>query len=328
MQRSQISCNPAPDAAISKTDASIGQLKTVVGITNQTPQRTNILTRTVDAGIDVRKACNTIKRMTSICTASMVSGLDPNAAVEASREMAVQVLQSIGFNIEDEPRLESVLPMMMEATSLVLADSARKGTGREFDISDLRKAASSGVIALSAVAKSRIVAKMIEPAWPTDIDAITALRLSASAAMAHISIEVSEFDFMHSATECIKEAGKTVIKAATEASAAMAPLKTPASARLTLTQSLISSASKMYAAAWHSEAKEQSSYLDSLTEIDVGLKLDQMEKASLSTLLIPVNAKFTAAFGAVISSANEMFARPNDADIHRMVIPSRHRYSK
>lgn len=271
------------------------------------PQRKDIISGVVDASVDVRKACNAIKRMASLGSASMVSGLDPKEAVEASQRMAYTVLQSIGFNVADEARVESVMPMMIEATSAVLADAARRAPGGKFGLKELTEASALGVAALSEIARSRVVAKMIEADWPADIDGVTALRLAAASAMALVAVEVAEFDFMHTSTECIKEAGKVVVKVATEASAAIAPAKSSAAARLTLTQSLINSAAKLYAASWRAVAAEQAGHLDSLPEAALNAELDAMGAAPIAMLLAPVNKKFLAAYAAVTTGAIEMF---------------------
>lgn len=267
----------------------------------------DLVSGAANAAIDVRKACNTIKRMTSIGTAAMVSGIDPKAAVEASREMAMALLRGIGFNTTDDAKLSSVMPMMMEATSVFLADAARNAPNNTFGTKELKNASAAGVKILGEVTKSRMVTKMIEPAWPNDIDSVTALRLTTSAAMAHVAIEIVEFDFMHSSSECIREAGKVIVKAATEASLAMVSSKTSQTSRLTLTQSLITSASKIYAAAWRAEALDQVVFFDSMEDAEIDAKLNESEKTALPILLASVNKRFATLFAAVAAVATETF---------------------
>ena len=288
-------------------------------------QRRDLISGVVDASIDVRKACNAIKRMASLGSASMVSGLDPKEAIEASRKMAYSVLESIGFNVDDPVRVASVMPMMIEATSAVIADAARNAPGGTFGTKELATAAALGVAALSEIAKSRVVAKMLEADWPSDIDHVTALRLAAASAMALVAVEVAEFDFMHSPAECIKESGKIVVRAATEASAAISPARSSAAARLTLTQSLINSAAKLYAAAWRAVAAEQSNRLDALSDTDVKAELDAMERAPISGLLSPVNKRFVASFQAVTTGAIELFAHAEVAPVRAPEKPGANR---
>jgi hypothetical protein len=277
------------------------------------PQRRDIISGVVDASVDVRKACNTIKRMASLGSAAMVSGLNAAEAVEVSRRMAFDVLNGIGFNTDDDQRVDAVMPMMMEATALVLADAARNAPGGTFGPKELSEAATLGVKALNEIAKSRVVAKMIEPAWPADIDTVTALRLASASAMAQIAVEVAQFDFAHTPADCIKEAGKVVVKAAMEASATMAPARSSAAARSTLTQSLINSAARLYAATWRAVAAERAAELDALSDEAVDVELGKMSKEPIATLLAPVNARFVSAFSVVTGAAIDMFASPAPA---------------
>ena len=77
-----------------------------------------------------------------------------------------------------------------------------------------------------------------------------------------------------------------------------------------LTQSLMQSASRVYAAAWHAAAAEESARLDVLTDAQCDAELAKMEQAALSALLLPVNKRFQAAFEAIAQSGNELLAAP------------------
>jgi hypothetical protein len=271
-------------------------------------QRTRMLSGVAEASADVRKACNGIKRMASLGAASMVTGMDAKRIVGAAEKMAHDVLVSIGFDVSDQQRLEHVLPMMMEATAVVLADAAWHVDEAQMGAEALTRATKFGVSVLSEVAKSRAVAKMVEPAYPADMDSVVALRLSAAAAMAQVAVEVADFDFAHSATDCIKEAGKVVVKAAMESSAKLAPAQASPAARLMLSQSLIQSASKVYAAAWRVTAANEAQRLDGMSEEARESSLDAMAKASMASLLAPVNARFVAAFAGIAETARDLFA--------------------
>jgi hypothetical protein len=271
-------------------------------------QRSTILSGAADAAMAVRKACNGIKRMSTITVATMVAGVDAKEAVAASHGMAMAVLKSIGFDIDNAERVDAVLPMVLEATSTVLADAARHSKSWKFGGEELEKAASAGVATMSAVAKSRAIARMIEPGWPADIDTTTALRLAAASAMTQVAVEVSVFDFMHPQADCIKEAGRIVVKAATEAARDLAPPQSSSAARLMLTQNMIQSAARLYAAAWRAAAADQVAELDALSDAACDARLQAMEKASLTELLAPVAKRFHEAFGAVAGMAAEMFA--------------------
>ena len=273
------------------------------------PQRSTMLSGVAEAANDVRKACNTIKRMTSLGTVTMVSEIESAVLVDACREMAVRVLWNIGFR-GDDAKVESVLPMMMEATSSFLASAMRGANCKTFGKGEMESAMSAGVKAMSNIAKSRIVAKMVEPEWPTDIDSVTSLRLSTSAALAVVAVEVAGFAFMHTESECIKEAGRIVVRAALDAAAAMAPECTSKPARIMLTQSLIASAAKVYAAAWRAVATQEMARLDALDDEEVAKELLRLESASISSLIAPVTRMFALTYAAVTGSAIEMFPRP------------------
>lgn len=271
------------------------------------PRRTRMLSGVADATVDVRKACNGIKRTAALGAAAMVMGMDPRKVAAASESMAFDVLKSIGFDVANEDRLASVMPMMLEATATVLADAAYHAEQGNLSPDALVQAAKFGVGVLGEVARSRAVSKMVEPGYPSDMDSIVALRLTAASAMAHVAIEIADFDFAHTPAECIREAGKAVVKAAMDATAKIAPVQASAGSRLMLTQSLIQSGSKVYAAAWRVTAQGEACRLDTLPESAREESLLSMESASLPQLLEGVNKRFSHAFSAITETAIEIF---------------------
>lgn len=262
----------------------------------------SLISGVVSASVDVRRACNGIKRAASLSSASILTGLDGKFAAELAHQMAMDVLRGIGFDTADEQRLAAVLPMMIEATSLVLSDAAKTA---EHPLSGelLAQAAKTGVATMVEVAKSRAVAKMVEPAYPTDMDSVIAMRMSAAAAMSIVAVEIAEFDFVHRPQDCMKEAGKTVVKAALQAAAVLSPRNASASSRLMLSQSLTQSAARVYAAAWKSVAYELAAELDGTPEAEREAKLDAMGATALSKLLEPVEDRFRAAFQTISECA-------------------------
>lgn len=265
----------------------------------------------MSASVDVRRACNGIKRAASLSSASILTGLDGKMAADLAHQMSMEVLRGIGFDTADENRLAAVLPMMLEATSLVLSDAA-KSTEEPLTGEVLTRAAEVGVATMIEVAKSRAVAKMVEPAYPADMDSVIAMRMSAAAAMSIVAVEIAEFDFVHRPQDCMKEAGKTVVKAALEAAASLAPRSSSASARLMLSQSLAQSAARVYAAAWKSVAYELTAQLDAMPEADREAKLDSMAGAPLSKLLEPVDRRFLAAFHTISECARNLIEDPQE----------------
>lgn len=277
------------------------------------PQRTRLLSGVAEASVDIRKACNGIKRMSSAAAAAMMTGLDAKQVAGAAERMAFEVLRSIGFDITDQKRLEHVLPMMMEATSLVIADAAWHISDKVRAAEELAAATKLGIAVMTEVAKSRAVAKMVEPAYPADIDSTVALRLTAASAMAHVMVEIVDFDYAHTPSDCAKEAGKVLVKAALLASDLLSPGPASPASRLMLTQSLIQSAAKVYAAAWRASASREIARLDSMGPSEQSAALTAMGKTPLSSLLAPLNSKFTATFSAIAGTATELFEHSGEA---------------
>jgi hypothetical protein len=276
-------------------------------------RRTSILSGAAEAAIDVRKACNAVKRASSLAVASMFSKADPQVLAAAAQAMALDILKQIGVDVADEARVASVMPMMLEATSLVLADTLRHAQDAALDAHSLAEATKRGAATLGAVVKSRAVAKLIEPDWPADIDSITSLRLVASSAMAHVAVEVADFDYMHPQADCIREAGRVVVRIATETARQMAPAQASAAVRLMYTQSLITSGARLYAATWRSMALDKAADLDAMPDDVREQALQAMEAASLAVLLAPLHERFETTFRAINAAAAEMFLRAPDA---------------
>ena len=272
-------------------------------------RRMRTLSGVAEVTIDVRKACNGIKRMAALGAASMVLGVDTKRAVAAAETMAIEVLSSIGFDVENAERLESVLPMMMEATALVVADAAYHAGPGTLSVDALAAASKFGVETLGEVARSRAVAKMVEPSYPPDMGTIVAIRLTAATAMAVVAVEIANFDFVHPAKECIREAGKVVVKTATAAALEIAPTQVSPGTRLMLTQSLIQAGARVYAAAWRTAAQDETYRLDSLADGPREDSLAAMQNAPLSQLLEAVNSRFSAMFAAITSSSIDLSPR-------------------
>jgi hypothetical protein len=155
---------------------------------------------------------------------------------------------------------------------------------------------------------------MVEPLWPGDIDSVTAMRLTAASALSVVAAEVAEFDFMHPAAECIKEAGKTVVPAALAAARRLAAPGAASAATLMLSQSMVTAAAKVYAAVWRSEAANMAADLDAMPHAQREAELERMASKPLAEQLARVNERFGSAFVEAVESAhlllNEDTARP------------------
>lgn len=286
-------------------------------------RRIHILSGASESAVDVRKACNGIKRTASLSAAAMLTGIDPKRSVELAESMAMTALRSAGFDVSDEVRLASVLPMMIEASCIVLADAAHRAGRTALAGSALDEAAMNGVATIVEVIKSRSVAKMSEQAYPSDMDAVIALRLTAAAAVTHVAVEISEFDFAHSAVACIREAGKVVVNAALEAAENLAPKQASNASRLMLSQSLIHSAAKVYGATWKAVAREEMTRMNGLSDFEWNAEMDAMGKSSLALLLVPINARFSAAFVAISDVARAAFAEADEPIALRRTLTAR-----
>jgi hypothetical protein len=274
------------------------------------------------AALDVRKACNVIKRTSNVYAAAIVSGIDPSATMQTMESMSLQILENIGFDTNDPERIKAVLPMMVEAVSTyvgALVSSMSPAIADKISQKEMNEMIRSGIGIISDVAKSRVLSNMIEPVWMPDVNAIAALRMTSSAAMANVAVEFLTFDFGHTPAECMKEASKFVVKAATDACNLMAPKETPSSSRLTLSQSLLSSAAKIYAASWRAEGKYLMATIDAMPYDEAEMTLDRMQSASLKDLLKPVNSRFNEVFGSVVRASFEMFASTEEDEAHEQV---------
>lgn len=283
-----------------------------------TTRSTSLISPAVEAGASVRSACNGIKRMVSLAVAGMLGRVDRTHAVQAGERMALDLLRTVGFDITDSDRVNAVMPMVMEATSLVLADAAKHAPPGSLDAASLEGLARRGAQMLGEIARSRVVAAMVEPAWPSDIDAVIAIRISAASAMSLVAVEVAEFDFMHPQADCIKEAGKLVVQQAMAAAAQIAPKSASSAVRATLVQSLLQSSSRLYAAAWRAVALDRIAELDAMEDAPREARLEQMADEPLRSLLAPVNERFKNALDAVVATALQVDLAPEAVEAREL----------
>lgn len=271
-----------------------------------------------DAAVDVRKACNGIKRTSCLAAASLTGGFDPKDLAGAAQDMALEVLKSIGFDVGNDDRVRSVMPMVLEATSGVIFDAARSGAA------SLEQIVRTGVEAMTAVAKSRAVVRAMEPLWPGDMDSVTSMRITTAAAMSHVAVEVDAFDFMHAPSECIKEATKLLVKASTDTSRRLAPPQSSAAARLMLTQTLMQSSARMFAAVWKGYAQHLTAELDAMGEVERNARLEQMEATPISKHMETIAERFLALLASVSAEALDVCLEPA-AERSRQNARPRHR---
>lgn len=274
------------------------------------PQRLDIVSGHASARMDVRKASNGIKRLAALSSAAVLTGWKPDQAVSAAEKVAFDVLRTAGFDPEDGSRSDAVLSLMLEATSVVLADAASRAQYFSQGAEGIERFSSAGAEMLTAVVKSRMVARLVEPAYPADLDAMITLRVIAAAASAQIAVEVAEFDYIHPPADCIREASKAMVKAAMDATDKIVPPKASRDARLQLTQTLMGACAKVYAAVWRACALDEAARLDAMNDVAREAALEAMSKEPLSKLLAPVHRRFELTFAGVIAAGREAFEEP------------------
>lgn len=277
------------------------------------PQRLDIVSGYTTARMDVRKACNGIKRFAALGSAAILTGWSSDKAIQAAEKVAYDVLRGVGFDPEDPERSNAVLSLMLEASSVVLADAASRAQYFNQGEAGIERYSASGAAMLTAVAKSRMVARLVEPAYPADMDATVALRVAAAAASAQIAVEVAEFDYVHTPAECIKEASKVMVKAAMDAADEIVPPKASREARLQLTQTLMGACAKVYAAVWRACALDEASRLDAMEEAKREEVLDAMATTPLAVLLAPVHARFQKTLAGVVTAGRDAFDAPQES---------------
>lgn len=284
------------------TSASADRVATAV-------RRVNLISGVAEAAVDVRKACNGIKRMSALAGASAARGVPINKMVDAAQEVALGALKAIGYDVADEKRCASVLPMMLESASVVLAHVVEEG---KFD--DVDRAVEPALAAMVHTARSRLVSKSAEAAWPADMDSVMAMRLTTVAAIGQVAMEVDRFDFMHKPSECIKEATKFITESCAVAAAAIAPKGASGASRLVLSQTLVQSAARLYATVWQGVADQQAADLDAMSEPEREERLDVMAAAPLGDLLAAVHERFEVALAAVVESAIAQYRDTSPAE--------------
>ncbi|WP_157896834.1 hypothetical protein [Acidovorax carolinensis] len=269
------------------------------------PRRMGVLSGSVTAAEDIRKICNGMKRQSLLLAAAINSGVDPELLESACEAMSFEVLKCAGFDVTSDAQIRSVLPMVMEASAMVLADAANTGSQGSGQAEAIRRSAALGASMLGEIIRSRTVARLVEPDWPADIDSTTAIRISAATAMASVAVEITKFDFMHTQAECIKASSGFVVSAALEAVRRLAPKSASDAARLMLTQNLIQTGTRIYAACWSATAKGMADELDRLSDVACEARLQAMAETPLRDLLAPVNTSFSSVFDAVTNVAVE-----------------------
>lgn len=250
-------------------------------------QRIAIISHRVEADTDARRLCNVVKRLTCVSTLSLQHNIEAGAIVEAINEITVKALVRLGFDVEDEVRLQKVLPIFLEASGVLLGMGLRGSTSERagrVDESVVRVAIDS----MAAIAKSRSVVKAIErPYGVTEQDVID-LRLTAAAASADIAVAFAALNPPHPLPKLVQVATAFVVEQAMTASQSETPAHANQAARRMLAQSFLTNAAKLYAACVQG----------------YGLHASATDAMTLDGFMNPIHQQFQAAF--LVARASSM----------------------
>lgn len=264
--------------------------------------RASFLSGSEDADFDIRKACNTLKRMTAVATACTLTGADPQEMAARVEEIAVEVLRNLGFSTDNLSQMGALLGMVCEPISLVVAEAALVGATAD----ELRESAHRIVAAMTGLARSKGATKLIVERYPLEITTATALRMSAAAAITPVALEVGVFDFCIGEPRCIKEASRVIMDAAFEAADFLAAEESSSQARAMLTQSLLHSAGKMYATCYRIEANVTQDALEAMTDGEQAAALELLAHQKPVNALQAASNRFHTLFDSCINVYADM----------------------
>ncbi|MCZ8256959.1 MAG: hypothetical protein O9327_15000 [Polaromonas sp.] len=249
-------------------------------------QRIQLVSHVVDASIDVRRLCNVVKRLTCVSCLSVKHGFSQGAIVDAINEITVKALVKIGFDVDDERRLERVLPIFLEASGVLLEAALRHESHSDAAVVDDR-IVSAAIESLASIAKSRTVVKAIEQPYGFTGDDAIDLRITAAAASASLATVFAREPSRFPLTKMVHAATAFVVEQAIAAAKAETPEHASPAAQRMLAQSFLTNSAKLYAACWEGRGPES----------------DAGEGVTLEAYLAPVHQQFQAAFLASRASS-------------------------
>lgn len=275
----------------------------------QSPKASNFLSDVSQSTFDLRAACNVLKRTSMLSTASILTGADTRVMEGHVERLSIEVLSKLGFSTQDHQRMGSLLAMITEPISMVVAEAALAGATSEQILST-----GTGLVqTIVNLANSRISSKIINEYYPSDIDAATSIRMTSAMAICNLANEVEYFDFGLGSEKCIKEGAAHITKSAYEAAEYLIDKSATSSSRKMMIQSLLNSAGKLYATCYRSVSGNFQSSLLNLTEQERSEQLLLISKMPASKVMGEVNKRFHTLFDASINSCAEMAIVPEIA---------------
>ena len=265
-------------------------------------ERAYFLSGSEDADFNIRKACASMKRMSSIATACVLSGAEPKHLADRVEYISIEILKKLGFPTEDKRQIGALLAMVAEPVSIVVAECEVSGAPED----EVIRSTSIIVSSMIEIARSKLASNIIIERYPADMGASTALRMSISSAITPVSVEAVDFDFCIGEGKCIKEASGQIIRAAFEAADFLAEEEASLSGKLSLTQSLLQAAGKIYAACFRKVATETRFLLEQMSDEEQAVKVGIMENTPAHEALRSVTERFHNLFDACVNQYVEV----------------------
>lgn len=265
-------------------------------------RRGDFLTATYNADQDIRNTCNALKRLSSIVSASVATGCDFGELLNEVESISEEILQSFGFDADQLETGPSLMGMVADPVSRVVAEAAKAAVS----VGEMAAIRQNTVRAIAGLAKSKFVGRMVGQQFPQDISIVAALRVSAATSVATVASETALFDFYIGANRCIREAAIRINEAAFAAADYLAPSDASQASRVVLTQSLLQSAGTIYGSCFKQESVNMDRWLTSLEVDERRRQIDQLSRSSPDQVLAKVNDGFQLRFDAVVNMAVEM----------------------
>lgn len=253
---------------------------------------TLLMSASVDANKDIRIICNGIKKTTALAAACVLTNIDAETICKQTDDISNKIIGKLGLSSSDTKSQESLLAIISEPVSLTLRDAALMGATSQ----EICAMGDKLVETMTSLARSKTVSQQISTRYASDIHSAIALRMTASAALAGVASEISEFDFFIGATNCMKEASKDITQMAFESADFLNLENSSVATRVMLTQSMITSAGKLYSACYRSVADKVRSEIESLPLDQALIKKAEMNKIKPKEALNDVTEKFTMLF--------------------------------
>lgn len=259
--------------------------------------RSNFLSGPMEANLDIRKACNVLKRTALLSSACALTGSNPSEMTEFVERISNDILQRLGFSSNDQHRMGVLLSMISEPVSLVVAESALLGATTD----EILAAGANFVKNMVELAQSKVTNKIITEHYPNDLTGAIALRMTSATSMTQLAVETAHFCFYQQPEKIIKEASQHVTRAAYDAAIFIAGENATSNSRTVLAQSLMQSGGKIYAACFRSIAAGVLDSLNMMNAEEKDIAALKMKNCKPGDVLKDVTKMFHDLFDACIN---------------------------